>query len=150
MARTDRLLKKYDALIIDEAHERSLNIDFILGLLKLLLAKRHDLKIAISSATLDAGAFSEFFDNAPVIDIEGRAFPIDDIYLVPEEDEELPELVARGVETYLSKGLRGDALVFLPGEREIRDTADMLTAPLRELAFYSACCAGFDSLPAGK
>ena len=126
-SRSDRLLKKYDALIIDEAHERSLNIDFILGLLKLLLAKRHDLKIAISSATLDAGAFSEFFDNAPVIDIEGRAFPIDDIYLVPEEDEELPELVARGVETYLSKGLRGDALVFLPGEREIRDTADMLT-----------------------
>lgn len=125
-SRSDRLLKKYDALIIDEAHERSLNIDFILGLLKLLVAKRKDLKIAISSATLDAGAFSEFFDNAPVIDIEGRTFPIDDLYLPPEDDEELPELVARGVETYLREGLRGDALVFLPGEREIRDTADML------------------------
>ena len=80
-SRSDRLLKKYDALIIDEAHERSLNIDFILGLLKLLMAKRSDLKIAISSATLDAGAFSEFFNNAPVIDIEGRTFPIDDIYM---------------------------------------------------------------------
>ena len=125
-SRSDRLLKKYDALIIDEAHERSLNIDFILGFLKLLLAKRKDLKIAISSATLDAGAFSEFFDDAPVIDIEGRTFPIDDIYLPPEDDEELPELVARGVEAYLSQGVRGDALVFLPGEREIRDTADML------------------------
>ena len=125
-SRSDRLLKKYDALIIDEAHERSLNIDFILGLLKLLCAKRKDLKIAISSATLDAGAFSEFFDNAPVIDVEGRTFPIEDIYMPPEEDEELPELVARGVETYLREGLRGDALVFLPGEREIRDTADML------------------------
>jgi ATP-dependent helicase HrpA len=125
-SRSDRLLKKYDALIIDEAHERSLNIDFILGLLKLLLAKRKDLKIAISSATLDAGAFSEFFDNAPVIDIEGRTFPIDDLFLPPEDDEELPELVARGVEAYLREGLRGDALVFLPGEREIRDTADML------------------------
>ena len=125
-SRSDRLLKKYDALIIDEAHERSLNIDFILGLLKLLMAKRSDLKIAISSATLDAGAFSEFFNNAPVIDIEGRTFPIDDIYMPPEEDEELPELVARGVEAYLREGLRGDALVFLPGEREIRDTADML------------------------
>ena len=125
-SRSDRLLKKYDALIIDEAHERSLNIDFILGLLKLLCAKRKDLKIAVSSATLDAGAFSAFFDNAPVIDIEGRTFPIDDLYLVPEDDEELPELVARGVETYLHEGLKGDALVVLPGEREIRDTADML------------------------
>ena len=126
-SRSDRLLKKYDALIIDEAHERSLNIDFILGLLKLLCNKRKDLKIAISSATLDAGAFSEFFNNAPVIDIEGRTFPIEDVYLPPDEDEELPELVARGVEAYLNEGLRGDALVFLPGEREIRDTADMLT-----------------------
>ncbi len=125
-SRSDRLLKKYDALIIDETHERSLNIDFILGMLKLLCSKRPDLKIAISSATLDAGAFSDFFDDAPVIDIEGRTFPIDDVYLPPEEDEELPELVARGVETYLRQHLRGDALVFLPGEREIRDTADML------------------------
>ena len=125
-SRSDKLLKRYDALIIDEAHERSLNIDFLLGLLKLICRKRPELKIAISSATLDSGAFSEFFDNAPVIDIEGRTFPIEDTFLTPEADEEIPELVARGVEFYLEQKLRGDALVFLPGEREIRDTADML------------------------
>ena len=115
-SRSDRMLKRYDALIIDEAHERSLNIDFILGFIKLLCRRRNDLKIAISSATLDAGAFSEFFDGAPVIDIEGRTFPIEDNFITPETDEELPELVARGVEFYLQQKLRGDALVFLPGE----------------------------------
>ena len=125
-SRSDKLLKRYDALIIDEAHERSLNIDFLLGLLKLICRRRPELKIAISSATLDSGAFSGFFDGAPVIDIEGRTFPIEDTFLTPEADEELPELVARGVEFYLEQKLRGDALVFLPGEREIRDTADML------------------------
>jgi len=124
----DRLLKQYSCLIIDEAHERSLNIDFILGYLKNLLPKRPDLKVAISSATLDVAAFAKFFHDAPVIEIEGRTFPIEDYYMEPmDADEELSEHVARGIEFASELDPRGDILVFLPGEREIRDVNDMLS-----------------------
>ena len=122
----DPLLRQYDTIIIDEAHERSLNIDFLLGLLKNLLRRRKDLKIAISSATLDLEKFQEFFPGAPVITVEGRTFPVEDIFLMPELDEELPEHVARAVELLSGFDSRGNILVFLPGEREIRECTDML------------------------
>lgn len=125
----DRDLHKYHTIILDEAHERSLNIDFLLGYLKLLLKRRQDLKLIISSATMDAGAFSEFFDNAPVINVEGRTYHVDYHYMPPcHPDEELPQHVARAVEWLSEYDDRGDVLVFLPGEREIRDCADGLQA----------------------
>jgi ATP-dependent helicase HrpA len=123
-------LRKYHTLILDEAHERSLNIDFLLGYLRELLVRRRDLRLVISSATLDAGAFAEFFapvvGEVPVIQVEGRMFPVDDYYLPPHNDEELGSHVARAVEWIGEVDRRGDILVFLPGEREIRDCAEML------------------------
>ena len=125
--RHDRDLRQYDTLIIDEAHERSLNIDFILGYLHGTLKRRKDLKIVISSATLDAGSFSQFFGDAPVIEVEGRTFPVEDKYQEPlHERERLSEQVARAVEELGQRDRLGDTLVFLPGEREIRDAADLL------------------------
>lgn len=124
----DRMLRQYDCLIIDEAHERSLNIDFILGYLKNLAAKRPDLKIAISSATLDVAAFSHFFADAPVVEVEGRTYPVEDCYLEPESaDEELSDHVARAVDFLTELDAKGDILIFLPGEREIRDCAELLS-----------------------
>lgn len=124
---TDRDLRKYHTIILDEAHERSLNIDFLLGYLKLLLQRRRDLKLIISSATMDAGSFAEFFDGAPVVSVEGRTYPVDMHYMPPHnEQEELPEHVARAVHWLSSMDNRGDVLVFLPGEREIREVADKL------------------------
>lgn len=126
---TDRDLRQYHTIILDEAHERSLNIDFLLGYMKLLLARRRDLKLIISSATMDAGAFSEFFDGAPVINVEVRTYRVDLHYMPPRhEDEELPQHVARAVEWLSEYDSKGDVLVFLPGEREIRDCADELNA----------------------
>lgn len=122
----DRYLKAYDTLIIDEAHERSLNIDFLLGYLKQLLPKRPDLKVAISSATLNAGEFSHFFNGAPVVEVEGRTFPVEDHFMPPEPDEELSDHIARAVEFLTGFDPFGDILVFLPGEREIRDAAELL------------------------
>lgn len=124
----DRDLRKYHTIILDEAHERSLNIDFLLGYMKLLLARRKDLKLIISSATMDAGAFSDFFGGAPIINVEGRTYHVD-LHYMPQRhpDEELPQHVARAV-TWLSEyDEKGDVLVFLPGEREIRDCADELS-----------------------
>jgi len=115
----DRLLDAYDTLIIDEAHERSLNIDFLLGYLKRLTKRRPDLKIIITSATIDTGRFSEHFDDAPVITVEGRSYPVDVRYQEPQEDEGLPQQVRRAVDTVSRIDSRGDILVFLPGEREI-------------------------------
>ena len=124
----DKLLQKYHTLIIDEAHERSLNIDFLLGYLKRLLPKRPDLKILISSATLDAGGFADFFDNCPIIEVEGRAFPVELEYLPAENNgkEDLARHVNRAVEWISQYDTQGDILVFLPGERAIRDCTDML------------------------
>tara|TARA_R110000868_G_scaffold102573_2_gene282502 strand:+ start:1757 stop:5842 length:4086 start_codon:yes stop_codon:yes gene_type:complete len=138
----DRYLEKYDTIIVDEAHERSLNIDFLLGFLKTLLVRRPDLKLIITSATIDLQRFSEHFDGAPIVEVSGRTFPVDTWYrpLAAEQDEE-----GNRVEEDLSvdqailatldeisafekaEGKRpGDVLVFLPGEREIRDAAEVL------------------------
>lgn len=125
--RSNRLLKQYDTLIIDEAHERSLNIDFILGYLHRVLRERDDLKVIISSATLDAESFSDFFDGAPVISVAGRTFPVEDHYQPPYHDREpMSEQILRAVEWLGEFDSLGDTLVFLPGEREIRDAADLL------------------------
>lgn len=125
----DPLLSRYDTLIIDEAHERSLNIDFLLGYLKQLLPKRPDLKIIVTSATIDLARFSDHFDGAPVIEVSGRTFPVDIRYRpVAEEEGELAEQISAAIEEILQaeKGTSrrgGDILVFLAGEREIRETA---------------------------
>lgn len=128
----DRLLKKYHTIIVDEAHERSLNIDFLLGILRKLVARRRDLRVVISSATLDAGRFAEFFGGgkerkpAPVVLVEGRTFPVEDHFLPPMENEYLADQVVRGVEWVDDYDRSGDVLVFLPGEREIREAAKVL------------------------
>ena len=124
--RFDPFLRAYDTIIVDEAHERSLNIDFLLGILKRILKRRRDLKVIVSSATLDAARFSEFFGNAPVISVPGRLYPIEIGYRPPPEDEErdLPRDIAAAVAELPAKD---DILVFLPGERDIRETADYLT-----------------------
>jgi ATP-dependent helicase HrpA len=126
----DRDLRQYEALILDEAHERSLNIDFLLGYVKRLLERRKDLKLVISSATLDAGSFAEFFScdgvPAPVIEAPGRMFPVAEFFLPPFDDEDLAQHVARGVDYLGEVEPNGDVLIFLPGEREIRECADVL------------------------
>ncbi|MEJ2869903.1 ATP-dependent RNA helicase HrpA [Actinomycetospora sp. OC33-EN08] len=130
----DRLLRRYDTLIIDEAHERSLNIDFLLGYLAQLLPRRPDLKVIITSATIDPERFSAHFDDAPIIEVSGRTFPVEIRYepLVDPDDpgaEERDQLdgILDAVEELRREG-PGDVLVFLAGEREIRDTADALNA----------------------
>jgi len=126
----DRELRQYDTLIIDEAHERSLNIDFLLGYLKRLLPRRPDLKVLITSATIDVQRFADFFGGAPVIEVSGRTYPIETVYLpAPEEDREsLPRRVSDTVLSVQSGafGTPGDMLVFLSGERDIRDVARQL------------------------
>ncbi len=121
----DPLLWQYDCIILDEVHERSLNIDFLLGYLKNILSRRRDLKVIISSATLESEKISGFFDSAPVVQVEGKLYPIEDYYLENSE-EELAVQVWHGVEFLLDAGVDGDILVFLPGEREIRDCASYL------------------------
>ena len=124
--RGDRLLDQYDCIIVDEAHERSLNVDFLLGILKRLLARRRDLKVIVSSATMDVARFSAFFDDAPVIRVPGRLYPVETRYLGSDGDErDLPHDVLAAVRTLPPEG---DILVFLPGERDIRDCADTLAA----------------------
>lgn len=127
----DRYLNAYDTLIIDEAHERSLNIDFLLGYLKQLLPKRPDLKIIVTSATIDAERFSRHFAGAPVIEVSGRMYPVEVRYRPlqeTEEDAQEETMEAAILDTVddLSRLGGGDILVFLPGEREIRDTAEHL------------------------
>lgn len=124
----DRLLRRYDTLIIDEAHERSLTIDFLLGWIKKILPERPDLKIIVSSATIETERFSSFFDGAPVIQVEGRTYPVDVLYEPPPDDDELSVAVANAVENVTSLDPRGDLLVFLPGEREIREAENELLA----------------------
>src|SRR6185312_10404454 len=117
----DRSLIAYDTILLDEAHERSLNIDFLLGYLKMLLRKRRDLKLIVTSATLDTGRFAAHFGGAPVLEVEGRAFPVDVRWRAPEPDETLSEQIVAALDEITREDPRGDALVFLPGEREIRD-----------------------------
>ncbi len=125
--RSDPELQQYDCLILDEVHERSLNIDFLLGYVKKLLTKRKDLKVVISSATLAAGSISEFFGGAPVVEIPGGLYPIEDVYMPPEDDEDIADCVARALDFLYELDPDGDVLVFLPGEREIRDMLEFLT-----------------------
>lgn len=120
----DRKLLHYDTIIIDEAHERSLNIDFILGYLKQLLPKRPDLKVIITSATLDVARFSTHFNDAPIIQVSGRTYPVDVRYRPLEGEEPWDKLVS-AIKEVCQEGL-GDILIFQTGEREIRDTADGL------------------------
>ena len=136
----DRLLAAYDTIIVDEAHERSLNIDFLLGYLKQLLPRRPDLKVIVTSATLDADRFARHFGSvvdgvprpAPVIEVSGRAYPVEIRYrplktagMEADDEEELEDAIVGAAEDLWREG-PGDILVFLPGEREIRETADLL------------------------
>ncbi|AXE87011.1 ATP-dependent RNA helicase HrpA [Streptomyces sp. Go-475] len=129
---TDRELRAYDTIIIDEAHERSLNIDFLLGYLAQLLPKRPDLKVVITSATIDPERFSRHFGDAPIIEVSGRTYPVEVRYrpLLEEDgddaDRDQITAIIDAVEELQKEG-QGDILVFLSGEREIRDTADALT-----------------------
>lgn len=125
----DRFLNQYDTIIIDEAHERSLNIDFILGYLKELLPRRPDLKIIITSATIDPERFSNHFGGAPIIEVSGRTYPVETRYRPlsgeDEDDRDQLEGIFEAVDELCDEGL-GDILIFMNGEREIRDTADAL------------------------
>ncbi|GAB6196433.1 ATP-dependent RNA helicase HrpA [Lysobacter xanthus] len=146
---SDRWLSKYDTLLIDEAHERSLNIDFLLGYLKQLLERRRDLKVIITSATIDTARFAAHFNDAPVVSVEGRGYPVSVRYRPLEGDSEanastgprrgpLPdeadrdgartvnEAIAAACDEITSEDPRGDVLIFLPGEREIRDAHQAL------------------------
>ena len=122
----DRYFSKYDTIIIDEAHERSLNIDFLLGYLKTILPKRPDLKLIVTSATIDLEKFSQHFDSAPVIEVSGRTYPVEVQYIQPEEGRDLGNSILDAVEHIFSLPERGDILIFHSGEREIRETAKIL------------------------
>ncbi|WP_409934825.1 ATP-dependent RNA helicase HrpA [Rheinheimera sp. MMS21-TC3] len=123
----DRFLNQYDTIIIDEAHERSLNIDFLLGYLKQLLPKRPDLKLIITSATIDPERFSKHFFDAPIIEVSGRSFPVETRYRAIADDEDMDQLQAIfDAVDELYQEPPGDILIFLNGEREIRDTAEAL------------------------
>ena len=140
---TDPLLKAYDTLIIDEAHERSLNIDFLLGYLRQVLARRNDLKVIVTSATIDADRFAQHFASAqgpaPVIQVSGRLFPVEQRWQQFEErrDFDLADAICEAVDELWRPGSGGpggdDILIFLPGEREIRETADHLRRHLAQV-----------------
>jgi ATP-dependent helicase HrpA len=143
---SDPLLRRYDTVIVDEAHERTLNIDLLLGVLKRLLPRRPDLKLIVTSATLDVERMARFFDDAPIITVSGRNFPIEVRYAA-ESDAEDPDLPLAVLAAYqdivATPGFTGsgDVLVFLPGEREIRDVGDFLEREMQSkvdvLALYS-------------
>ncbi|NMH58721.1 ATP-dependent RNA helicase HrpA [Alteromonas sp. MYP5] len=124
----DRFLNQYDTIIIDEAHERSLNIDFLLGYLKQLLVKRPELKLIITSATIDPERFSQHFNDAPIIEVSGRTYPVEIRYRDPTEQEDTPDLADSIMQAVDELGHEppGDILVFLSGEREIRDVQDAI------------------------
>jgi ATP-dependent helicase HrpA len=126
---SDPWLSAYDTIIIDEAHERSLNIDFLLGYLKRLAQRRPELKIIVTSATIDTARFAEHFGNAPVVEVEGRTFPVEVRYRPPGERGEgnVAQMIADAMDDITREDPRGDVLVFLPGEREIRDTHLLLS-----------------------
>ncbi|MEO1582563.1 MAG: ATP-dependent RNA helicase HrpA [Pseudomonadota bacterium] len=146
-AQRDAMLSRYEVIIIDEAHERSLNIDCLLGLLKRVLRKRSDLRVIVTSATIDVERFSQFFDNAPVIEVSGRGYPVRveymDAAVAIDDSRRLARQVADGVRQLLSESLpktAQDILVFLPGEREIRDAE-------RAIAKSGAASKGYEIVP---
>ncbi|HEX7290769.1 MAG TPA: ATP-dependent RNA helicase HrpA [Conexibacter sp.] len=127
----DRLLRRYDTVIVDEAHERSLNVDFLLGVLKRILPQRPELKLIVTSATIDPERLSAHFDDAPVVEVSGRTYPVEVRYRpVPDAEHERLDAIPDAVRELLRDG-PGDVLVFLSGEREIRDAAELLNGRLR-------------------
>jgi len=146
---TDPLLNAYDTIIIDEAHERSLNIDFLLGYLCQILPRRPDLKVVVTSATIDAERFARHFasakGDAPILYVSGRMYPVEQRWRPFEESRDygLNEAIADGVDELWQGGSAGDILVFLPGEREIREAADHLRGHLS----HSALTRGAEVLP---
>jgi len=131
-AQADPFLNRYDTLIVDEAHERSLNIDFVLGMLKTLLPRRRDLKVIITSATIDTEKFSRAFDNAPIIEVSGRPYPVEVRYAPPDRDNEeagelsYVEAAVSAIDVLERRREAGDVLIFMPTERDIRETCDLL------------------------
>ena len=123
----DRTLSRYDTVIIDEAHERSLNIDFLLGCLRRALDTRADLKVIVTSATINTQAFADFFGDAPVIDVEGRTFPVELLYRPPDDGVDTATAIHDAALELLERLPDGDVLVFLPGEREINEVRRHLT-----------------------
>jgi ATP-dependent helicase HrpA len=144
---SDPMLRRYDTVIVDEAHERTLNVDLLLGVLKRLLPRRPELKLIVTSATLDVERVARFYDDAPIITVSGRSYPIEVRYRQSEEGDEDPDLPLAVLEAYEEIATEpgeignGDILVFLPGEREIRDVGELLERELRErvevLSLYS-------------
>src|SRR6202046_80634 len=133
---SDPMLRRYDTVIVDEAHERTLNVDLLLGVLKRLLPRRPELKLIVTSATLDVERVSRFFDDAPIITVSGRSYPIEVRYRQSEEGDEDPDLPLAVLEAYQEIATEpgeignGDILVFLPGEGEIRDVGELLEREL--------------------
>ncbi len=137
-AQTDPLLRAYDTVIVDEAHERSLNIDFILGILKTILRRRNDLRIVITSATIDTEKFSKAFDSAPIIEVSGRLYPVEVRYepidpkLEERGDITAVEAAVRAVESLEERHERGDILIFMPTEQDIRETCALMAGRSKE------------------
>jgi ATP-dependent RNA helicase HrpA len=130
----DRFLNQYDTIIVDEAHERSLNIDFTLGILRKLVKQRKDLKLIITSATIDTKKFSMAFDNAPIIEVSGRMYPVETIYMPLEnedantngEDQGYVEAAAEAANRLLARSRTGDILIFMPTEQDIGETLELI------------------------
>ena len=141
---SDPLLERYDTLIIDEAHERNLNVDFLLGVVRRIVSRRPELRVIVTSATIETARFAEFFDGAPVLDVEGRSYPVEVRWRPLHEDDaeapSLPEAVAAALDELRAhgQGIDGDALVFLPGEREISECRELLG----RTRAANICCTG--------